>query len=685
MVVKKLARTSLYLSALLLAAAAPGQLACGAKKGGLMLAVTTDMLAPKDVNVVSVSIQVGPEIKYNFIGRVTPEGEVLLPATLAIVEPDDPNATIRVRVIAFQETKPRVLRDIITTSPRGGRLALLRMPLSFINDGSATGTLPAANLPAKSAASARTRQSGVRARGELEGRSPSNEDAIGTRTLRPSADPFNPYGADVVSTCTDPDQTVIDGECASARIDSSTLPDYVDELVFSSGPPGTCFASRTCFQGWREATVDDGCTAPKGGEVSNVTLVTNGTGDCNDKGLCFVPIDQSEDGWRDEGDRVRLSKGVCKKVREGTARLGFVSGAACPVKTPALPVCSGASSAPPNDGGVPPSEDGGSDAGGPLEQLVAASDVSGIAVYSDRLYYGSADGLFLVPTGRGNGTALGGSPGSTAEPWFVAQDGDKVVFAKGSLIDDSSDRIWLLPSAGATLLGVNVSSPVGGILRGATIGPDYMWFPVSNGGNGDVLKSDFSSQNTVMGLYSPIAATAAAFAQNNRMWVGRPSGAIDLCQPVDQPAFCDDSIATDSVTPVEGIGVIASLPTQAVLAKPDGVFLVNEVGGGPPDLAVSRIKTDDLEGVDINGHHFTRGIAMDTRCAYYASKSGIAFTTLNSSSSGLLVPKNPGTEVLGVAAPIFPGVPDRHVWFAVFGSAGTGGGVYRVKLPAACL
>ena len=141
-----LARLTLCAAAVLAVAAGPG-LACGEKKGGLMLAVTTDMLAPKDVNVVSVSIQVGPQIKYNFIGRVTPEGEVLLPATLAIIEPDDPNAAIRVRVIAFKETKPRVLRDVTTTSPRAGRIALLRMPLSFINDDSATGALPSGQRP----------------------------------------------------------------------------------------------------------------------------------------------------------------------------------------------------------------------------------------------------------------------------------------------------------------------------------------------------------------------------------------------------------------------------------------------------------------------------------------------------------------------------------------------------------
>ena len=61
--------------------------ACADKKGALMLAINTDMRAPKDVNAVSVTISTNGAIKHSFIGRVTPQGEVLLPATLAIVWP----------------------------------------------------------------------------------------------------------------------------------------------------------------------------------------------------------------------------------------------------------------------------------------------------------------------------------------------------------------------------------------------------------------------------------------------------------------------------------------------------------------------------------------------------------------------------------------------------------------------
>ncbi len=93
-------------------------LACSApSKGGLMLAISTDMQTPKDVNVVSVFISTNGTPKLDYLGRVLPDGTVALPATIAVVEPDSPNAEVRIRVIGFQEQKARVLRDVLTTVP----------------------------------------------------------------------------------------------------------------------------------------------------------------------------------------------------------------------------------------------------------------------------------------------------------------------------------------------------------------------------------------------------------------------------------------------------------------------------------------------------------------------------------------------------------------------------------------
>src|SRR5258708_24963451 len=96
-------------------------------KGSLVLAISTDMQTPKDIDIVSVFVSTNGVPKLDFLGRVTPDGTVALPSTLAILEPDDPSSQVRIRVTAFQEQKARVLRDVVTPVPHEPP-ALLRVP-----------------------------------------------------------------------------------------------------------------------------------------------------------------------------------------------------------------------------------------------------------------------------------------------------------------------------------------------------------------------------------------------------------------------------------------------------------------------------------------------------------------------------------------------------------------------------
>jgi hypothetical protein len=637
------------------AAAGPG-LACGEEKGGLMLAVTTDMLAPKDVNVVSVSIQVGPAIKYNFIGRVTPEGEVLLPATLAIVEPDDPNATIRVRVIAFKDTKPRVLRDVTTTSPRAGRVALLRMPLSFVNDNSATGALPADNLPPSAA-------------------------PIGGRSLRPLADPFNPYGAEVVSVCTDPDQTMIDGECANMRVDSATLPDYSDALIFPGGDrAGQCFAPTTCFEGWRKANVDlDTCTAPKDGDVTNVTLVTADTGACGAAGQCFVPIDRSDEGWKDIGDRVQLPKGVCKKLREG-AELGFVGGARCATKTPDFPVCTGGPSV---------TSDAGTDAGDAgtegIVKLAEANGAYGLAVLDDSLFYGTSDGLFQVAGGQT--TKLPFSPASPRlGPWFIAQHDKNILFVDGTAIAASGDIRAMIRFPNNTIKPVGLNESSGNRPTGAALGATNAWVPFIDGvgSSGNVLATDFVVLNgPTNGFVSPlIRATAVAHVANDHLWIGDEFGNIQLCNAAATPFTCDASASTDAATEtIDGMATARATIDQAFILRRDGIFFgAKELGVG--SYAIKRLTTDDLSGID-DSAYYPRGIAATAKCAFYASPRGLEYMSADGTGFGVLAPKAQG-EVVSVVAPVPQSGIVTHAYFVVRDSIGAGGGIYRVGVPSSC-
>ena len=233
--------------------------ACAEKKGALMLAINTDMKAPKDVNAVSVTISTNGAIKHSFIGRVTPQGEVLLPATLAIVEPEDKSATIRIRVMAFQDQKPRVLRDVRTTVPTGGRTALLRIPLNFVNDGSTkSAPLPDGILP------------------------PANGGGGGGGGGGGAAD-FDFFSA-FQPDCPDPEhETWIDGECKDSAVDPGSLPDYEDTLVFGSGKDGAdkngCFDAARCFEGATEIPVAGAETGPSSGltlDRGSCTISENG-------------------------------------------------------------------------------------------------------------------------------------------------------------------------------------------------------------------------------------------------------------------------------------------------------------------------------------------------------------------------------------------------------------------------
>lgn len=381
--------------------------ACAEPKGSIMLAINTDMRAPKDVNAVSVSISTNGTLKHSFIGRVTPQGEVLLPATLAITEPDDKNASIRIRVMAFQDRRPRVLRDIRTTVPTGGRSALLRIPLSFANDASAVGEpLPAGVLP----------------------------DPLPGAGGNPSGGPgggaagFDFFGA-FKPPCDDiQNQTVIDGECRDNFVDPETLPDLtaVEQQVGSGVVEGSCFDLAKCFATSEpvgdspgpgaeppRATLDRSTCSVHAGVVDparlNLAIVTPDTGECIRPGECYVPIDRGAAGWNHDKGRIQLPRFVCALLEKKKLHLA-TSTDLCASKLEANPICT------PKAGEVLPSSDAGADA------PVNASDC--------------IPGEFVTATPRGAGappcapcerdTFSGAVNAPACEPWATCAPGTRV-------------------------------------------------------------------------------------------------------------------------------------------------------------------------------------------------------------------------------------------------------------------
>jgi hypothetical protein len=302
--------------------------ACSApSKGALVLAISTDMQAPKDINVVSVYITTNGVPKFNYLGRVLPDGTVSLPSTLALVEPDTQGAPVRIRVIAFQtqangDANARVLRDVLTTVPHQ-RTALLRLPLDFIDDGSGTGTIQAENVP--------------------EG--PGSV-----------ADGISQFDAAMIQSKCDFDnlkQTSINGVCTGAAVDSSNLQPYADSEVFGDagltaiGAPQSCFDVTTCFAG---ATTVTGlgtqqCSfpLPSGADVANLNVALVGaTGACTTPTQCYVPLpNDPAEGWTITGNMVVLAPGVCAKVnaKAGTPASVATATGTCPAYAGSQPVC----------------------------------------------------------------------------------------------------------------------------------------------------------------------------------------------------------------------------------------------------------------------------------------------------------------------------------------------------------
>lgn len=300
-------------------------LSCSApSKGGLMLAISTDMQTPKDINVVSVFITTGGKPKFNYIGRVLPDGTVALPATLAVVEPDQANAQVRIRVTAFQEQTARVLRDVLTTVPHG-QTSLLRLPLSFLDDGSATGMLPTQYLPL-----------GVGGKGGANA-APEGDTGFDPTTI-PSKCNFEKT-----------QQTSINGKCVSATVDSSQLPPYDPSQVYgdgglkANGAPTSCFDAERCFAGAMPVTgLDPGtCTfpLPSGADPAalNLALANPTTGACVAAGQCYVPlVNDRDEGWTIQGSTVTLPAGVCAKLGGGVT---LVAASACATETASEPLC----------------------------------------------------------------------------------------------------------------------------------------------------------------------------------------------------------------------------------------------------------------------------------------------------------------------------------------------------------
>ena len=279
------------LGALLLGLAATG---CGSEKplGSVMLAISTDLYVDKDVNRVDILVQPehGPaqSTQVNLLPAL--EGQYL-PGTFAIIEGSDPGEFVRVRLIARQGARTRVVREAALKVPRE-RTALLSMPIQWLCDG-------------------QVRQDGQQTR----------------------------------SDC-DEGYTCIAGSCRLDEVQEALLPTYQSADVYGGGNAtggGTCFDTLPCFEQSEQPALDlDRCVlATPASDDLNVAAVLppGGDGHCTDS-ACWIPLDASElSGWApaESGSGVQLPDALCARARAGTASVR--TSHLCPSKSPSTPTC----------------------------------------------------------------------------------------------------------------------------------------------------------------------------------------------------------------------------------------------------------------------------------------------------------------------------------------------------------
>ncbi len=710
-----------------LAIAGGSNQACGGKKSAIMLAVNTDMKAPKDVNAVSVTISTNNTVKHNVIGRVTPQGEILLPATLAVVEPDEENASIRIRVMAFQERKARVLRDVRTSIPAGGRVVLLRIPLNFVNDGSTQGTLPDNVLPAPNPGTGGGGgvggggSSGADG-GSLDGGSSSGgssgSSGGGTSGGTPSAggDTFDPFT--FVPNCPNPEETWIDGECKDAYVDPNTLPDFDESLVGSGDiEAGNCFDVKKCFA---EATPigegEVGTDVPPDAGSSRDPIDVQCSPDrpCDEGQRCIegkcVSAFKSEPGKKDfRPQAITIDKSSCtislngadasklnlaivtpetgECIQPGRCYIPLDKGAAFnveggQVKLPsyvckllsskglslaASTTCASKEEKNPIclDKAVP-SEDGGvvTPGGG----LVAAAEFpTSLVVTVDGLgviEVGSADGV-----GQIRGSEIVRRPEIPAEklPWRFWGDFVTTGTNKAYVVRGGLPvQTILFPDPTQTNGASNGLFAIGG---NPELGGIYQW---SEGGEPSKLNLEPPIDDATV-----VAATPSGFVYGDSMGnVVGCSTAFGVCGMKNKlgPGRVDAFASKSSTV---GYALIQ-----------DALYRSTVINQQTGQIQATSVFKTNVAGITEGGKYFPRGLVTFGSCLIFSSQQGISWLNDDGGGSGFrpaIPERSPDPPVLGLSIGRRPtGGDDPVLYYAVFAPKSEGGGVYFMEIPSQC-
>ena len=265
--------------------------ACGSKDPGgtLMLGFSTDMEVPDDVTAVGVLIKNGDDVRLRSVTKVEKgtDGKyrVRLPATLAIRGPAGTNAAVIIKVMAFgKDGNAFVIRQAQATTPTTSRIALLKMPLLWINRGDFTGTTPSGTAAAS--------KSGLK--------------------LAVANDASQLHQLDTTNDCGgDGSRHRVNGKCVGVPVydgdDSASLPNYADTVFFGattgSGGQVTCFDVANCLsKPGITVRPDANCAFDVTGNVDAINVGVeplDGTGICAEASTgkrCIVALAKNDEG-----------------------------------------------------------------------------------------------------------------------------------------------------------------------------------------------------------------------------------------------------------------------------------------------------------------------------------------------------------------------------------------------------
>ncbi|NOU34850.1 MAG: hypothetical protein HOO96_43720, partial [Polyangiaceae bacterium] len=460
-----------------------------------MLAVSSDMAAPKDINFVGLTIKSGGREVFATRAEVGANGEVHFPATLAVLAPDDAKQPVRIRVIAYSNNTARVLRDMTVTVPPN-RTGQLRIALNFLSLGSGIGEAPTNTLEAP------LRLRDFDAFTQIQNRcGEGSTDVGGDCTTLDLSDPsmFDEY---------DP-TTVFGGGAAPVKATGAAF----------TPSDGECFPVECCFEEPIVIAPDDACTVPSQGPKTNLALRTAGIGTVTAGGP-LVPLDFDADPRFGEvgvkllpNARLQLPPAVCRKMRPETPEIervvSVVASTRCAPKSKQTPLCgpAGATSTArcgdvviPKDGGpeTGPKPDGGTPK--PIELLASGlRRPEGIAVLGADVFVADV-GVAIKKISGGtvsvlasNGTtdnAVGLAALSVGGVSYLAAAGAQTAFTvrtdgTGVIKDTRPARILAVGSAGDSAI-FPVDDPHG---------EEFLW--IRPGGGSDALthSSSFAARS----------------------------------------------------------------------------------------------------------------------------------------------------------------------------------------------